>query len=181
MRELAYIHDEGNVPDSLKKIPFLNSFTQHDLDDILNSSGIIECDPGDVILAEGKAANRMFILLSGTLEVTKDGEHITDFSGIGHLFGELAALEDGERSATVVAKEKSYCLAIDHKFLEDIRPKEQNPAFYAALYGFIAKMMAERLRRTSEELTRVERELHDLKKSLAGPKSKKGKSQAAKV
>ena len=166
MKELAYIHDEGNVPESLQDIPFLNSFTQHDLDDILNSSSIIECEPGDTVLAEGKKAHRMFILLTGTLEVTKEGEHITDFKGTGDLFGELAALEDEQRSATVVAKEKSYCLAIDHKFLEDIRPKEQNPAFYAALYGFIAKIMAERLKRTSEELSKVEKELHDLKESL---------------
>ena len=165
MKELAYIHEEGEIPDSMKDIPFLQSFSQHDMDDILNSCSILECDPGDEVLSEGKAANRMFILMSGTLEVTKDGEHITDFNGTGHLFGELAALEDEHRSATVVAKDKAYCLAIDHKFLEDIRPKEQNPAFYAALYGFIAKIMAERLRRTSEELTRVEKELADLKEA----------------
>ena len=167
MKELLYIHDEGEVPDTLKDIPFLQSFTQHDTDDILNSCSILECDPGDEFLSEGKAANRMFILMSGTLEVTKAGEHLTDFTGIGHLFGELAALEDEYRSATVVAKDKVYCLAIDHKFLEDIRPKEQNPAFYAALYGFIAKNLAERLRRTSEELTRVEKELTDLKEETA--------------
>ena len=47
MRELAYIHDEGEIPDSLKKIPFLQSFTQHDMDDILNACGILECEPGD--------------------------------------------------------------------------------------------------------------------------------------
>ena len=165
MKELLYIYDEGEVPDSFKDIPFLKSFTRHDMDDILNSCTIIECDPGDEILSEGKAANRMFILMSGTLEVTKDGESLTDFTGIGHLFGELAALEDECRSATVVAKDKVYCLAIDHKFLEDIRPKEQNPAFYAALYGFIAKNLAERLKRTSEKLTRVEKELADLQEA----------------
>ncbi len=165
MKELLYIHDEGEVPDALKDIPFLKSFTRHDMDDILNSCSILECEPGDEILSEGEIANRMFILISGTLEVTKDGEHITDFTGIGHLFGELAALEAEHRSATVIAKTKVYCLAIDHKFLEDIRPKKQNPAFYAALYGFIAKNLAERLKRTSEELTRVERELHDLREA----------------
>ncbi|MFV1995960.1 MAG: cyclic nucleotide-binding domain-containing protein [Verrucomicrobiales bacterium] len=162
MKELAYIHDEGEIPESLQNIPFLKSFTQTDLDDILNSSSIIECEPGDVILSEGMDAHRMFILLTGTLEITKEDEHIAEFSGTGHLFGELAALEDESRSATVVAKDKVYCLAIDHKFLEDIRPKEQNPAFYAALYGFIAKVMAERLKRTSEEYSRLERDYHDL-------------------
>jgi CRP-like cAMP-binding protein len=166
MKELLYIHDEGKFSDSLKQIPFLRSFKEEHLEDILNSSCILECEPGDEILSEGNPANRIFILLTGKLEVTKDGEHLADFSNTGDLFGELAALKDEHRSASVVATERTYCLAIDQKFLEDILPKEQNPEFYAALYGFIANIMAERLKRTSEELSRVEKELHELRSKL---------------
>ena len=163
MKELAYIHDEGNVPEALAGVPFFQSFNKGDLDDILNSCSIIECEPGDTVLKEGKAAHRLFILLTGELDVVKNGEHLTTIRDPGALFGELAALSDEHRSASVVAKAPTYCLAIDHKFLEDIRPKEQNPAFYAALYGFIAKVTAERLKRTSAEVARLERELHELK------------------
>ncbi len=163
MKELAYIHDEGRVPDSLMEIPFLQSFKPEYLEDILNSSSILECEPGDVILSEGREANRIFILLTGKVEITKDGEHLAEFSKTGDLFGELAALKDEHRSASVVAADKTYCLAIDHKFLQDILPKEQNPEFYAALYGFIANIMAERLKRTSEELSRLEKEVHELR------------------
>jgi CRP/FNR family cyclic AMP-dependent transcriptional regulator len=166
MQELAYIHDENNVPEGLAEVPFLQAFSQGDMDDILNSSSIIECDKGDIVLEEGKSAHRIFLLLSGELDVMKNGERLATMTDSGILFGEMAVLADEHRSANVVATRKSYCLAIDHKFLEDIRPKEQNPAFYAALYGYIAKVTAERLKSTSAELARVEGELEELKKEL---------------
>ncbi|MEM7147365.1 MAG: cyclic nucleotide-binding domain-containing protein [Verrucomicrobiota bacterium] len=167
MQELAYIHDEQNVPEGLTEVPFLQAFSQGDMDDILNSSSILECDKGDVVLEEGKSAHRIFLLLSGELEVIKNGERLATMSNSGVLFGEMAVLDDEHRTANVVATCKTYCLAIDHKFLEDIRPKEQNPAFYAALYGYIAKVTAERLKATSAELARVERELEKLKAERA--------------
>jgi len=87
-------------------------------------------------------------------------------STTGDIFGELAALDDETRSASVVAKSKAFCLAVDQKFLEYVRPKEENPAFYAALYEFIARLTARRLKTTSEVLARVDKELRDLKEEV---------------
>ena len=74
---------------------------------------------------------------------------------------------DHKRSASVVASSKAFCLAVDQKFLEHMMPKEENSAFYAALYEFIAKLTAKRLKATSEQLARLDQELRDLKASLA--------------
>ena len=48
-------------------------------------------------------------------------------------------------------------------FLEYAKPKEENPSFYAALYEFIAKLTAKRLKATSEVLSKLDRELRELK------------------
>ncbi|MCB1230091.1 MAG: cyclic nucleotide-binding domain-containing protein [Verrucomicrobiae bacterium] len=167
MKEFAYIHDEENVPDTLRNVPFLESFSKDHLDDVLHSSAIVECDPGDVIIAEGEDAARIFILLAGEVAVIKDGDELVTMNQIGDIFGELAALEDEVRSASVVAKSKAFCLALDQRFLEYAMPKEDNPSFYAALYEFIAKLTAKRLKATSEVLARVDRELRDLKAKQA--------------
>ena len=165
MRELAYLHDDEEAPEVLKESPFLKSFTKGQVEDILNASNLVECDEGDVVLDEGKEAHRLFMLLAGTLDVVKGGEHVATLTETGDVFGELATINDSHRSATVIAREKTYCLAIDHKFIEQIRPKEENPAFYAALYGYIARILAQRLKRTTEDLARMEHELHELKKA----------------
>lgn len=163
MKEFAYIHDETNVPDTLRNVPFLESFSEEHLNDVLHSSAIIECDPDEVIIEEGEDASRIFILLAGEVGVVKDGDVLTTIANVGDIFGELAALEDETRSASVVAQGKTFCLAVDQKFLEHIKPKDQNSAFYAALYEFIAKLTAKRLKATSEQLAKVDRELRDLK------------------
>jgi len=167
VKEFAYIHDEGHVPDTLRQVPFLESFTEEHLNDVLHSSAFLECDPGDVIIAEGEEASRIFILLAGEIEVVVGGDVVAKINTIGDIFGELAALQDETRSASVVSKSKTFCLAVDQKFLEFQKPKEDNPTFYAALYEFIAKLTAKRLKATSEHLAQVDKELRDLKNSLA--------------
>lgn len=163
MKEFAYIHDEGNVPDTLRSVPFLESFSESHLNDVLHSSAIVECDPGDVIIEEGEDASRIFILLAGEVDVVKEGDVLVTMSTIGDIFGELAALEDETRSASVRARSKAFCLAVDQRFLEYAKPKEENPSFYAALYEFIAKLTAKRLKATSEVLSRLDKELRELK------------------
>lgn len=163
VKEFAYIHDEDNIPDMLREVPFLESFSKEHLDDVLHSSAIVEADPGDVIVAEGDDACRIFVLLSGDVDVVKDGNVLVTMRQAGDIFGELAALENERRSASVVARTRAFCLAVDQRFLEYAMPKEEHPSFYASLFEFIAKLTAKRLKATSEVLSRVDRELRQLK------------------
>ncbi len=172
MREFAYIHEEGQIPESLKDVPFLQSFQGEHLVDLLHLCRWRECDPGDVVSIEGGSGSRIYILMAGQLDVIKAGEKLTTFDKTGDVFGELAALGDEMRSATVQASTKTFLLAMDQKFLHDVKPRDENPAFYAAFYEFLARITAQRLRATSIELSRMERDLHDAHEELA--KLKKG-------
>jgi len=67
----------------------------------------------------------------------------------------------------VVANTKVVCLAVDQKFLQDIKPRDEHPAFYAALYEFIARVTAGRLEITSRKLAVAEKEIRELKEALA--------------
>jgi CRP/FNR family transcriptional regulator, cyclic AMP receptor protein len=167
MREYAYIHEEGRVPDPLLHIPFLECFTAEQLDEMLYASAILECEPGDIVIEEGEDDSRIYVLLAGSFDVLKGGEILTTFCRIGEIFGELAVIDDYARSASVIATEPSFCLAIDQKFLQEIKPKEQYPAFYAALYEFIARLTAARLRSTTARLAEVEREFDFLREAIA--------------
>ncbi len=170
MREFAYIHDEGALSETLLSVPFLKSFEKEHLDDVLYSSSIVECEPGDQVIEEGACGSRIYILLAGVVGIYKAGERLATLRNIGDIFGELAALGDEMRSATVRAESKTFLLAIDQKFLHDVKPRKKNPSFYAAFYEFLARITATRLKSTSEELSRVERQLAHTQEQLSALK-----------
>ncbi len=167
MKEFAYIHEHGHVPNALRTLPFLGSFDEDQLDDVLDSSNYVECEPGDVMIDEGAIDSRIYILLKGEVEVCRDGKVLATIGRAGEVFGELAVVNEDRRSASVVAKTQVVCLAVDQKFLQDIKPREEYPAFYAALYEFIARLTAGRLEATSRKLAEVQNELRRLKEKVA--------------
>jgi CRP-like cAMP-binding protein len=177
MKEYAYIHEEGQLPAPLNAVPFLNSFTDDQLDEVLNSSSLLQCDAGDVIIKEGTIDTRIYILLSGGLEVCVGGKTVATISRVGEVFGELALVNRDKRAASVIASSRALCLAVDQKFLQDLHPREEDPAFHAALFEFVARLVARKLDATSRRLAEVERELRELREEReaeAPPKKKTG-------
>lgn len=59
--------------------------------------------PGDVLLPEGPATDRMFILAAGEVEVLRGATQVADIATPGAIFGEIAALLGGNHTATVRA------------------------------------------------------------------------------
>ncbi|MEM9283659.1 MAG: hypothetical protein AAGA96_17700 [Verrucomicrobiota bacterium] len=57
---------------------------------------------------------------------------------------------------------------MDHKFLVNVLPKEENTAFYAALYEFIAKLTTKRLKATSAYLAQLDAEVRELRAKEKG-------------
>ncbi|MDB6072619.1 MAG: putative transcriptional regulator, Crp/Fnr family [Verrucomicrobiaceae bacterium] len=167
MKEFAYIHEEGTLPEALQSVPFLNSFTDEQLDEVLSSSSFLQCEVGDAIIKEGTIDSRIYILLSGQLEVRVGGKTVTTIAHVGDVFGELALVNHDKRLASVVAASKAVCLAVDQKFLQDIHPREEDPDFHAALYQFVARLVAKKLDATSRRLAQVEKELQALKDATA--------------
>lgn len=163
MKEFAYIHEEGKLPDLLANIPFFGSFTAGHLNDILYSSFFIQCDPGDRIIEQGQEDQRIFILLTGELDVLKDGEPVASIDQSGEVFGEVAVVSGERRSATVVARKPTLCLVIDQQFLQELKPEKTNASYYAALYGFLSRILAGRLQTTARRLAEVEHELEQFR------------------
>ncbi len=163
MKEFAYIHEEGKLPELLANIPFFDSFTAGHLNDILYSSYFIQCDPGDKVIEEGQDDARIFILLTGELEVRRGSETLGVLSQSGEVFGEVAVISGEKRMADVIATTSTLCLVIDQQFLNELKPEKTNASYYAALYGFLSRVLAERLKRTTQRLTDLEREVDELR------------------
>lgn len=180
MKEFAYIPEDGARPAALQAVPFLDSFTDEQLDDVLNSSALLQCDVGDAIIREGTIDSRFYILLSGQLEVRVGGKLVASITRAGDVFGELALVNHDKRLASVVAATKAVCLAVDQKFLQDIRPREEDPAFHASLFEFVARLIAKKLDSTSRRLAALEKELAAIYAAAPAPAPAPATKAAAK-
>jgi CRP/FNR family cyclic AMP-dependent transcriptional regulator len=67
--------------------------------------------PGDHITEEGKGGVGFFVIESGTAKITVGGEQVGTY-GPGDYFGEVALIDAGARSATIVADSELRCWGI---------------------------------------------------------------------
>jgi CRP-like cAMP-binding protein len=61
----------------------------------------ISVPAGQALLIQGTFPHEFYLILEGTVEVAKDGEHVADL-GPGDFFGEIALVEHERRTATVI-------------------------------------------------------------------------------
>lgn len=69
---------------------------------------------GHGVVSEGLAGMDFFIILDGTAEVVQDGKTTATLKP-GDFFGEVAALDDGPRTASVKTVSQVRCLGLPNK------------------------------------------------------------------
>lgn len=130
---------------------------------------------GATIFREGEPADRFYIILEGTVEVWKDyGEEQRDLiavHGTGHLFGEMAVVDDLPRSATVVARDGVRLLSVRREDFRSI--VASNGAIALSITRSVSAMVRasnesflENLHRRNRELLRANRELRSAQARL---------------
>jgi CRP/FNR family cyclic AMP-dependent transcriptional regulator len=97
---------------------------------------------GDVLFMEGETGEEMFVIQSGSVQVSKrigDEERPLATLGRGELLGEMAILNRKPRTASAVVLEDTTCLVIDGKTLETMIQK--NPEIAMRLVKTLAKRL----------------------------------------
>ena len=95
---------------------------------------------GEVIFHKGDVGDVMYAIQSGEVEITIDGS-VIDTHGPGGIFGEMALIDAGPRSATAVAKTDCVLVPISQQRFEFL--VQQTPHFATN----VMRVMVERLRR----------------------------------
>ncbi len=111
---------------------------------IPNMEGYQAFPAGTVILKKGEPGDVMYVVKAGTVEV-RDGRRLLDTVEPGGVVGEVALIDAGGRSASVIAKTDCQLLPIDEE--QFILLVERMP--YFALQ--VMRVLAHRLRRTTEQ------------------------------
>ena len=78
---------------------------------------------GDIICNEGDKSNELYLIDSGKVDIIKKGTKVGELTS-GQQFGEMALLENKERSADVVANGKVIIFILTKEKFFDLREKE---------------------------------------------------------
>jgi CRP-like cAMP-binding protein len=89
-------------PKVLEGIGAFSGLSRRELEKLAGWTFQIELPEGEELLKEGRLAHEFFVIEDGAVEVRHDGERIAEL-GAGDFFGEIALLEGGTRTATVIA------------------------------------------------------------------------------
>ena len=82
--------------------PFFASLPDDELDAVARIASGVDVAQGDALTTEGDFGHALFVVESGTADVTQDGVRIGTV-GAGDVVGEIAVLASGRRTASVVA------------------------------------------------------------------------------
>jgi len=159
MKSVPYIHEQGNIPTALAKLPFFSLLRRSCLDELLNHVSILQLDSGDSVVTEGKKTSALYFLLHGNLEVLRGGATLAQLNTPGELFGELSYISNGPHGATVRATQRSSVFKVDTS-LKKVLSVEHLDHFESVLYRFLTKLLAARLKRASDRLGPFDDEPH---------------------
>jgi CRP/FNR family cyclic AMP-dependent transcriptional regulator len=112
-----------NEVDYLSRISLFSHMKKKDLRRMAKLSSRHVFHPGDEIIRQGDRDGRLFIILSGQVEVIRDlgSKKQASFGMLGpqSYFGEMALIGDYRRSAGVIAKTETQALCLDQLDLRE--------------------------------------------------------------
>jgi HEAT repeat protein len=109
---------------ALKQVPLFSQLSLEQLEAIQQISSEAEYLANETIVKEGEPGGELYLLINGKVRIykgygTREETLLSSVNAISY-FGEMAALDDQPRSATVVAAERSRMLRLDGESLKEL-------------------------------------------------------------
>jgi CRP-like cAMP-binding protein len=140
----------------LQAMPIFGALRDDALEFLLEDAPWVQRTPGEVFFREGDAAQCMYVIEQGTVEVRKrwgDRDWPLHRLHPGDCFGEMALMDYFPRSASVVAVEP--CRAIEIASAALHRLAERDMEQFALIQMNLGREVSRRLRATDELLFRL--------------------------
>jgi CRP-like cAMP-binding protein len=138
------------------QIELFNSFSNEEILTILKmSSEKLTLNVGDVVFREGSPGNKMYVILSGQVRITRslglEGEEELAVLDHGQIFGEMGLIDAAPRSARATAHAANTILLV----ITENSMKELNSELIYKFYRNFASLLARRLRAANDQTTRL--------------------------
>jgi CRP-like cAMP-binding protein len=87
---------------SLERVPLFAGLSHKEREKIARWADSVDLPADRQLLEEGRLPHEFFVILEGEVEVTHEGERLATL-GPGEFFGEIALIQHGRRTASVVS------------------------------------------------------------------------------
>jgi CRP-like cAMP-binding protein len=155
--------DQNAIVDVLGRTALFGSLDPKDRAVIAGRMRRVQFDADQLIFSRGDPGRDIYLVIEGRIRLSvlsSDGRELSfDHAGPGHVFGEIATLDGGERTAGATAISRVQAMALPQKALLDLI--EANPKVGLAAIRFLCL----RLRETDQRLEAIA--LHRIEVRLA--------------
>jgi signal-transduction protein with cAMP-binding, CBS, and nucleotidyltransferase domain len=86
---------------SLERVPLFAGLSHKEREKVARWADTVDLPAGKHLLDEGRLPHEFFVIVDGEVEVLHDGKRLATL-GPGDFFGEIALIEHGRRTASVV-------------------------------------------------------------------------------
>ena len=144
-----------NITESLVKSKVFTGLTENEIMDIISLTEDRDYKKGDVIFYEHSAGEELFILIKGKVSIqlmliSDDDRMPVSTVTSGDIFGELAVIDSGPRSATAICEEDSTLKILKKEAFDSL--VEKNNRLGMIIYRNISRIISERIRQTNEKM-----------------------------
>lgn len=103
--------------DALARVDLFSGLRKKELKEVASCCRENTYSPGSALISQGETGLGLFILTKGTVRITRatspaGAEQVLGTVEAGHVFGEMALLDDLPRSATVTAVDEVSVLVV---------------------------------------------------------------------
>jgi CRP-like cAMP-binding protein len=132
---------EGVAMDAkaLEAVPLFAGLSRKERENVARRADDVELSTGTHLMEQGRFAHEFFVILSGTVEVTKDGDRLAEL-GAGDFCGEIALVEHERRTASVVATTPVHAIVMHARDFDAMQA--ELPHVAAMIHGAIRDRMA---------------------------------------
>ena len=95
----------------ISRVPLLSACSKKELGMIASLADLIELPEGKTLITEGEHGSEFFILVDGTVRVSRGGRKLRDLTA-GDWIGEIALISNVPRTATVLTTSPLQALVL---------------------------------------------------------------------
>ncbi|HSH05617.1 MAG TPA: adenylate/guanylate cyclase domain-containing protein [Anaerolineae bacterium] len=144
--------DRQQLQRYLRQVPLFSRLSNDDLDALCAVGDVVRFAPDEDLMREGDDGDCAYILLQGDVVITQ-GKFTLNQRHTGAFIGEVALLDEGERTATVTAINHVTAMRFDREPFETLFSR---PSFTRGLLRALSHKTRELVQQRVEELTTAE-------------------------
>ena len=124
--------------EELRSVPLFSGLSDHELLWVLRAARAESFAPGVTIIREGDNGGDFYMITGGSVRVTVDGTEVATLEA-GSYFGEIALIDGGSRTATIIAATPVSSLTLAPRaFLQTV---DREPMLARAIFAELSKRL----------------------------------------